>query len=354
MWRKGKAPKREAESHRPAWAAAALVEEDKLAEGLGTGGKAFVTFCARSTQVFLTNNNMQMAAAVAFYSFFSLFPLSLLIILAYDFFVPQATALQEAQLARAISTFIPVTQDVIASAITRAAESKAAAGPLSLAALVWASTAVFATLRKGINSAWNLHVPRAWLKERVIDLGATTGAGVLFLGLLVATAAVRGVAEEEVPRGAIGLFTGPVWLNISSFLVTFLSLAVVYRVLPNRPVRWRDVLFGALIASISFEVAKAGFFLYTETRANTEVIYGSFTFVAVLLGWLYVSAAIVLIGALIAAIYTRLVARRIVSERAIWTFGVWPGIKHVRRWARRHVLARTEVKAESERVGPLV
>ena len=329
--------------------AAPSLEEDAIAKDLGTGGWAFVVLCARSTQVFLTNNNMQMAAAIAFYSFFSLFPLSLLIILVYDLFQPQATAPEQVHLARALGAFIPVSQDVIASSIRTAVESRVATGPLAVATLVWASTAMFATLRKGINSAWNLRVPRPWLRERVIDLAATMSAGLLFMALLIATAALREFAEEGTPAEAVGVFSGPVWLSVSSLFMTFVAFTLVYRFLPNRPVRLRDVLFGALMAAIAFEIAKGVFFLYTKSRAAVDSIYGPLTSGAVLLGWLYTSAAIVLIGALTAAIYTRLTERGIVTHLAIWTFGVWPGVKKVQRFLRKQAVLRA--RAARRRVG---
>ena len=53
------------------------------------------------------------------------------------------------------------------------------------------------------------------------------------------------------------------------------------------------MLFGALVASLAFEIAKGLFFYYTRARADVTQVYGEFTSVAVLLGWLYISAAIV-------------------------------------------------------------
>ena len=307
-------------------------EVNPLAKDLGTGGKAFVVFCSRATQQFLTNNSMQMAAAVAFYSFFSIFPLSILIILTFDVFVNQ-TAVQDANLIRALATFIPVSQDIIADAVKTAADSKAVAAPPAIVGLVWASTGVFATLRKGVNTAWNIRNPRPWVRERFIDLSITFGAGLLFMSLLLTTTVVRSFADANLEN--VGFFTDPPWLFFVSVLLLFVSFAVLYYFLPNRPVRLKDTLFGALIAAISFEIAIGAFFYYTQSRLNTSPIYGSFTAVAVLLGWLYVAAAIVLIGALISSIYSDLVRLRIVSERAIWTFGIWPGVQHLRRRLNR-------------------
>jgi membrane protein len=316
-------------------------DDEALVAGVGTGGRAFVVVCARSVQQFLTNNSMQMAAAVAFYSFFSLFPLALLIILAFDFFVPVSTPLQEENFATAFGTFIPVSQGDIATTLDQAASNKEATGPLALIVLVWASTAVFATLRKGINTAWNVRTPRPWLKERVIDLTATALAGLLFLLLLIATTVIRSFAEGSSTEA--GLFSGPVWFTVTSLAITFFVLTLVYRFLPNRKVEVKNVLFGALVAAIVFEIAKAAFFAYTQTRADVNQVYGSLTTVAVLLGWLYTSAAIVLIGSLTAAIYTRLTEGKIVSHGDIWSFGILPGLRKLRRLrlrrARRH--ART-------------
>lgn len=305
----------------------------------GRGGKAFVIFCAQATQNFLTNNSMQMAAAIAFYSFFSLFPLAFLTLLAFDLFVGNAAG-QEEQVNRIISTFIPVSQDVVNRSIDSAAGSRQTIGPLALIGLIWASTAVFATLRKGINTAWNVWIPRPFLKERVIDLTLTTMAGLLFMGLVIAMTVVRTYVETDDLSSSPGLLTSPVWLTASSFGVTFFAFMLLYRFLPNRPVHLSDVVFGALIGAVAFELAKGAFFAYTQGREEVTQIYGSLTSVAVLLGWLYVSGAIILIGALIASIYTQLLQRKIVTATDIWTFGAAPGAKIAWRWSRARVRAR--------------
>ena len=73
------------------------------------------------------------------------------------------------------------------------------------------------------------------------------------------------------------------------------------------------------------------FFYYTRARADVTQVYGEFTSVAVLLGWLYISAAIVLIGGLIASIHTRLVEQGIVTQLDIWTLGAAPALANVSR-----------------------
>lgn len=289
------------------------------------GGKFFVIFCARAVRQFLTNNSMQMAAAVAFYSFFSLFPLSLLIILGFNLFVSH-TPIRDEQLTRVLGTFIPVSQDVLARTINSVASSWRATGPLAFLGLTWAATGVFATLRKGINTAWNIRTPRPFWSERIIDLSLTAGAGLIFSLLLISTSLIHLFADE--PRG---LFGGPLWQSGVSLAVTLGAFSFIYWFLPNRTVPFRNVLFGAVIAAAAFEIAKGFFFLYIRERAAVDQVYGAFTSVAVLLGWLYVSAAIVLIGALIAAIYNRLIDLKTVSHSDVWSFGLLPGARRLRR-----------------------
>ena len=285
--------------------------------------KAFVAFCASSVQEFLTNNSMQMAAAIAFYSFFSLFPLSLLIILGYDIFRPESPVRDE-QLARVIGNFIPVSQDVIAQTVSGGARTLTV-GPLAFFGLLWASMAVFASVRKGINATWNIRAPRPFLRERVIDLSVTAGAGLLFMLLLYSTTVIRQFGEQS------GVFGGPAWQSGVSLGITFVAFSGLFWFLPNRIIRFRDVLFGAAIAAVAFEVAKAIFFYYTRQRADLDQVYGSLSSVMLLLGWLYISAVIILIGSLVTAIYTRLIHNRLVSHADVWSLGFLPSARQLWR-----------------------
>jgi membrane protein len=284
------------------------------------GFSGFVRFCASWTQDFLTRNSMQMAAAIAFYSFFSLFPLTLLIILGYGLIAGTGNVQDEA-LVRVVGVFIPVSQSEIIDTITGVALSWdwRAAGPLAFAGLVWASTAVFATVRKGINATWGIFTPRPFLRERVMDLTLTAAAGLLFMSLLYATTLVQGLQV----RGS-GFLGASWWQFLGGLAVTFLAFSFVYWFLPNRRVRYRDVLFGALLAALAFEVAKTFFFAYSARREVVDQVYGSLTSVAVLLGWLYVSAAIVLVGSLVCAVYVGLLRAGLARPMDVWTLGLAP------------------------------
>jgi len=81
------------------------------------------------------------------------------------------------------------------------------------------------------------------------------------------------------------------------FVMVFLVFALVYKIVPYVEVRWRQVLPGALLAAVLFELGKGGFMLYLDRYGNFEAVYGSLSSIIVMLLWLYISAVILVFGA---------------------------------------------------------
>jgi len=294
----------------------------------------FVSFCANAVQEFLTNNCMQLAAAIAFYSFFCFFPLVLLVIIIASFFLTSAA--QQVVLAEAIGGMLPVSPEAVGDAIKSVVGSWTATGPVAFVGLLWASTAVFGSMRKGINAAWNIKKPRAFLKERIMDFSLVVGFALLFLLANASNAGVKYVQSLFTEVFRHSSFSAISWSMLSQVVpptVSFLTFSALYKFIPNTKVRWREVWFGAIIASLSFEGAKY-FFFFTSAKLSSDTpgqLYGPLTTIMVLLGWLYVSAAIMLVGALISAIYTRLIDLGIVQHRDVWSLGLTVGINKIRK-----------------------
>ena len=89
-----------------------------------------------------------------------------------------------------------------------------------------------------------MRIPRPFLRERVIDLSFTVGAGLLFTSLLISNTVIRAFAETNNPAEISGLLAGPAYLAVSTWLVSFLALVTLYRFLPNTHVQVKNVLFG--------------------------------------------------------------------------------------------------------------
>ena len=123
----------------------------------------FVLFCTDAVNDFLNKNCPYVAAAIAFYSLFSFFPLVLAIISIYGFVLgPQA---EGSKLAQDIAEVVPVSTEFVSTTVRGVVSARTITGIASVIALLWASSAAFAAMRKGINAAWGITRTRPFLRE---------------------------------------------------------------------------------------------------------------------------------------------------------------------------------------------
>ncbi len=258
----------------------------------------FILVCTDVVNDFLGKNGPYLAGAIAFYTLFSMFPLVLAVISVAGFFV--GPEVEESELAERIVEVIPVSTEFIGETMRGVASARAITGAASLIGLIWASSAAFGVIRKGINSTWGITRARPFLRERLIDFGLVAGAGLLLVMFLVVTPLVGTI--EQTLRFLFPEFDVSLALKLVSQIgppvVGFGTFLVLYRFLPNATVRLVDVWPGALGAALAFEGAKRGFLWYVETFPVYNVVYGPLGAIMALLTWVYVSAIILLFGAL--------------------------------------------------------
>ena len=163
------------------------------------------------------------------------------------------------------------------------------------------ATGAFIELQTALNAIWRVQ-PRpgvsvmAFLKQRLISFGLVVGVGFLLLVSLLVSAALSALNHY---LGRIFPALTAIW-EASNVLVSLgvvtLLFAMVYQVLPDVRLRWRDVWIGALVTAGFFNVGKQiiGLYLGTSTLASS---YGAAGSVVVLLVWVYYSAQVVLLGA---------------------------------------------------------
>ena len=184
----------------------------------------------------------------------------------------------------------------------------------------------------GINAVRRITRTRPFLRERLIDFGLVLGAGLLMMIFLFATplpGLFREITEYFVPDEA-HIAREFIWYlaaQLTSLFLTFLTFLVLYRYLPNTGVRFSDVWVGALVAAGAFEGAKWGFVWYVRTFSIYNFVYGSVGAVMALLTWVYVSAIILLFGALLTSRYAGYDARS-KEERGLKP--LWTGLSLVR------------------------
>lgn len=295
-----------------------------------------VLFCADAVNDFLSKNCPYIAGAISFYTLFSMFPLVLALISIAGYVLGDSAP--HDKLASDIATVIPVSTDFIRETVEGLVAAKRITGIASVFGLIWASTAAFGAIRKGINSAWGIRKTRPFIKERLMDLALVIGAGMLIVTILF-IAPLIGFAAEITRTVAPELEVSPAFWGLATRLISpilsFFTFLILYRFLPNTKVTLSDVWLGALLASAAFDGTKWGFLWYIRKYPIYNVVYGSVGAVMALLTWVYVSAIILLFGALVTSRYADY-ARRSSEKQGLKL--LWIGLSRV----RLRVVASTE------------
>ena len=221
---------------------------------------------------------------------------------------------------------IPVSSDFIGETVSSVFRARVVTGIVSILGLLWAATVVFGAIRKGINAAWGITKPRPFLKERLIDFGLVIGAGILLLIVLFSPPTlgiVRGASGVLAPESEY--FNHAMWNVIARLILpalAYVTFLVLYKFIPNTSVKLSNVWAGALLASLAFDFANLCFVWYVQNYGHYNLLYGSVGTILATLTWVYLSAIILLLGALVTSRYSTYVEslpEHLHSLKVIWT-----------------------------------
>lgn len=249
---------------------------------------------------------LMFAAALAFYTALSLAPVLILVMWGSSLI---GESLQEELIKQADQLIGPEGSQTVELVVRNAhkrTEIGGIAGLFSIAALVFAATGVFAQLQTALNAIWGVvRPPRAgwlaWIRKRLISLGMIVALGFVLLVSLIASATVAFIGSHfsgwiiDIP-GSTDLYRA---METSLSVVVFMLLfALVFKYLPDVPIAWRDVWVGAAVTTGFFTFGKYLIGLYLG-RSSIRSAYGAAGSLVVTLVWVYYSAYIALIGAVI-------------------------------------------------------
>ena len=281
----------------------------------------FIEICARAVNDFLGKNGPQLAASVSYYALFSLFPLALGIIFVLSFFLGHDSI---DSLAQSAAEQAPISQETVSDVLASTLHSRSIAGLVGLIGLLWAGTAVFGAIRKGVNATWGITKPRPFFQERIMDLSLMAGATVLLLVSISSTAVLSNLKEilefVTMETHVNGEF---LWDWIGSLIppvLSFISFISIYIFLPNTRVNAREALPGAIAATISFEILKGIFVWYVSSYSTYSSVYGPIGSIVALMMWVYLSANILLLGSLITHRYASYLAEKRAKEEALMVY----------------------------------
>lgn len=252
----------------------------------------------------------RMAAALSYYTVFSLPAILILVITAVgSFWGDEAVrgGIQE-QIAMVLGE---QGASAVGTMIAGASERTAEANLLGILILLFGATGAFAQLQTALNAVWHVERdPRVGWKgfvvKRLLSFGMILCVAFLLLVSLVLSAALTALGDRlsEVLPGAISsgvLFTFDALLSLAVITILF---AAIFKFLPDAEIRWRDTWVGAGITSLLFALGKVGLGLYLGRR-DFGTMFGAAGSLALVMVWIYYAAMILLLGAEITQVWVR-------------------------------------------------
>ena len=294
--------------------------------------KPFLAFPLAVLKKFGEDRAGQLAALIAYYGFFSLFPL-LLAFVTLSGMLFERSDMQDRLVDAALSQF-PVIGDQLRRNVQELPD-KGVALAIGIAGALWAGLAGIKAAQNAMDHVWDVPMKRQpsfpIAVLRAVLMLLTLGVFVLLASFLGGVAA--GTEEAPVAVRLAGI-AGTLLLNILIFLVA-------YRVLTVEDVGWRDVVIGALFAGIAWTVLQAlGGYVIGHRLESAKETYGFFAVVIGLLTWIYLGAQVTLLGA----------EMNVVRARRLWPRALDPDrlMEADERALRDH--ARVEERREEETV----
>jgi membrane protein len=244
----------------------------------------------------------RLGASLAFYTILSMSPLVLLAVAIAALVFDRATA--QSELLYQVEEIVGregrnIVEGILESA--RKPSSGAFASTVSILALLFGASGVFAELRSALNRIAGVESDPTIsfyriAKERLFSFGMVLAIGFLLMVSLLFSATLAAIGKVWAPV----LPVPPEVLEILNFLISFLSIAglfaLMFRYIPDQTVPWRDVMAGSVATALLFTLGKTLIGLYLG-KASVGSTYGAAGSLLVITVWVYYSAQIFFFGA---------------------------------------------------------
>lgn len=252
---------------------------------------------------FLNDRCLKLSAALAYYTVFSLAPLLVLIISVVSIFLGQDAI--QGQIFSQINGLVgneaaKQIQDMIKSVSLSGKTNTALA--IGIITLVIGATSIFVEIQDSVNMIWRVKAKpkRGWLKlikDRLLSSSLVVSLGFLLLVSLIINGIILAMSDflsRYLP--GIGVYLVSAFNFLISTTVVSVLFAIIFKVLPDAKISWKDVRWGAFFTALLFMLGRYLIGLYIETT-STSSAYGAAGSLIVILTWIYYTAAILYFGA---------------------------------------------------------
>ena len=259
---------------------------------------------------FLDDNCTKLSASLAYYTIFSIGPLLLVIITVLGFFYKRTDAVTGklfGELGKLIGQSEAAQLKTMIENISHQNHTTLF-GIIGVLVLLFGATGIFSEIQSSINYIWSIKAKpkRGWLKyitDRLLSFSLVIGMGFLLIVTLFINLIMDVLTDrlQSFMGHSVTLLLQAADLTLLFVVVTFL-FAVIYKVLPDAKIYWKDALAGASFTGVLFLLGKF-LITYYLTSSKTFNAYGAAASIILLLSWVYYTALILYFGAEFTKVY---------------------------------------------------
>lgn len=260
---------------------------------------------------FSNNRATRMSAALAYYTIFSIAPMLIVIISLCDIFYGKAAI--EGSIYSHIAEFVgkdaaKQIQEIIRNAST--SNDITWASIIGVISLVFAATGVFTEIQDSINQIWMIKAKpkKGWVKlilNRLLSFSMVVSLGFILLVSLVVNSVLDVLGQQLLnflPQ--VEVYIAYTINLVFTFIIISFLFGIIFKVLPDARIRWRDVMMGSFTTALLFMLGKFAIGLYLGS-SKVSSSYGAAGSVIIILLWVYYSATILYFGATFTRVYAR-------------------------------------------------
>ena len=248
---------------------------------------------------FFRDGCTQRAASISFFALFAIFPIAILCVAALGLVADNVAARRE--VVDFLLDRLPLSADEgrrqLERAMLRVTREVTGFGILGIATLLFAASNVMGSIRQALNAAFRVQDDRPPAQAKLWDFFM-----VFVFGVLVTLSLGLTLLDKLVDRSENEVLSALQTVGqVAPLLIAVVLFAAMYRFVPAKRPRLRDIWPGVLLAAIGYELAQRGFTLYLDSFANYGAIYASLGSVIAFLVFTYIVAFVALMGAEFAA-----------------------------------------------------
>jgi len=239
-----------------------------------------------------------LVSSLAYYTFFSFFPLLLVLASVIGFVYGMGE--EYARLPRALLGGLPFSSEYMANALDRIIHVRRSLGFFGSILLIWSATAAFDVVQQILNRIHRAPAMRPLWRRRLLGLLLALIV-MLFIPLSVGIAALRPLIARTLMHQTLPGRFEPALVTLCMAILgiafNFVLLLTLYLFGPSVHRRFPQTWAGALAGAVLWEISKAAFGVYVQSLSSYKMLYGSIGSVIAVLLWLYVSGTIFALGA---------------------------------------------------------